>query len=273
MELRRSVWPAGGAVEMVEDNLEMRTYGRYLVGVFDVLGQSKKLQAIHSAASEQHRIDNLRSTVGAVIRTRQRFQEIFIGAPKYGGRASALPEPQRSEMLAAMSGEIVCWGVSDAIYVGVPLVDTRHRAACAGDVFATLLAAAAVWLTGLRENEPIRGGMEIGLGVDIEPGEIYGQALEAAYRLESQVAGRPRIVVGPGCVEYLNTLKQWNSAAEMAGRSLSVLRRDHDDNMIVDGLGPTVRSTFASMREFGEHFAEAHENVRANCRRFREAGD
>lgn len=265
------------------------TYGYYLIGVFDVLGQSKKLQMqtellLQAAPTERRQrvIENLRDTVGAVIRARQRFKTFFMGVRKHSGRAHSLPEPLRSEMLAALSSEIVCWGVSDAIYVGVSLANTRHLAARVGDVLATLLAAASMWLTGLRANEPIRGGIEISLGVDIEPGEIYGQALEAAYRLESQVAGRPRIVVGPGCVEYLNTVKRGGGssdeigrrfAASMADLSLSALRKDTDGNIIVDGLGPAVRETFAGAGDLGEHFSEAYSTVRANFHYYREAGD
>ena len=270
-----------------KDNREM-TYGYYLIGVFDVLGQSKKLQMqtellLQAAPTERRQrvVENLRGTVGAVIRARQLFKTFFIGARKHSGRANLLPEPLRSEMLAALSSEIVCWGVSDAIYVGVPLASKRPLAACVGDVSATLLAAASMWLTGLRANEPIRGGLEISWGVDIEPGEIYGQALEAAYRLESKVAGRPRIIVGPRCVEYLNAIKQGGSAndmgrrfaASMADLGLSALRKDTDGNIIVDGLGPAVRETFAGVPDLGEHFSEAHNNVRANCHHFREAGD
>ena len=270
-----------------DDNREM-TYGYYMIGVFDVLGQSKKLEMqtelLRQAAPTDRRqrvVANLRSTVGAVIRARKLFKAFFEGARKHSGRANLLPEPLRSEMLAALSSEIVYWGVSDAIYVGVPLASKRHLAACVGDVSATLLAAASMWLTGLRVNEPIRGGIEISWGVDIAPGEIYGQALEAAYRLESRVAGRPRIVVGPGCVEYLNTIRQVGSAddigrrfaARLADWGLSALREDADGNMRVDGLGSAVRDTFGGVPDLGEHFSEAYKNVRANCRHFRETGD
>lgn len=271
-----------------DDNRKM-TYGYYLVGVFDVLGQSKKLEMqtellLQAAPTERRQrvVANLRSTVGAVIRARQLFKTFFAGARKQSGRAKFLPEPLRSEMLAALSSEIVCWGVSDAIYVGVSLANKRHLAACVGDVYATLLAAASMWLTGLRVNEPIRGGIEISWAVDIAPEEIYGQALEAAYRLESRVAGRPRIVVGPGCVEYLNTIRQVGSsndnigrryAASLADSGISALREDTDGNMVVDGLGSAVRDTFGRVPDLSEHFSEAHNNVRANCRHFRETGD
>jgi len=59
----------------------------------------------------------------------------------------------------------------------------------------------------------------------------------------------------------------------MADLSLSALREDGDGNIIVDGLGPAVRETFAGVGDLGEHFSEAHNNVRANLLHYREAGD
>ena len=180
-----------------------------------------------------------------------------------------------------MSSNVMCWGVSDSIFVAVPLAWTRHPAAGVVDVFRSLMAAASMWLVGLSTNHPIRGGMEIGTGIDIEPGEIYGQALEAAYRLESQVARLPRVVVGPKCVEFLEAVKRSDNVSDagsrLAGSSadlcLSMLRQDADGNTIVDGLGRTLLDQSRDVPGLREQFSRAHENVRANCRRFRGAGD
>ena len=120
--------------------------------------------------------------------------------------------------------------------------------------------------------------MEVGTGIDIEPGEIYGQALEAAYRLESKVADRPRIVVGPNCVEFLRAVQRTEDASDVAsrlaansaGRCLSILREDTDGHTIVDGLGQGMLEQCPSLQDL---FPRAYDNVRANCRDFRDAGD
>ena len=149
------------------------TFGHYMIGVFDVLGQSRKLQEqaimplADDPAERQRVVANLKDTAGVVIGFRGLFRKFFEGAAQSTGRAYSLPEPQRSEMLAAMASNVLLWGVSDAIFVAVPLTWERHPAARAVDVFRSLLAASSMWLVGLSTNHPIRGGMEIGTGIDL----------------------------------------------------------------------------------------------------------
>ena len=251
------------------------------------VGQSKKLRE-HTGAllndnhvERQHIVDNIKSTAGVVNGFRNLFKTFFEAATQHTGRADFLPSPQRAEMLAAMTSNVLCWGVSDSIFTAVPLAWTRHPAAGVADVFRSLLAAGSMWLIGLSTNHPIRGGMEIGTGIDIEPGEIYGQALEAAYRLECTVAKLPRIVVGPECVEFLEAVKRSGNvsdvgsrfAASIADQCLLMLRLDTDGNTVVDGLGRTLLEQSWEVPDFRDRFSRAHENVRANCRQFIDDGD
>ncbi len=274
-----------GATTVSKD--EEATFGHYMIGVFDVLGQSRKLQdqiglpLSDDQVERQRIVANLKDTAGVVIGFRQLFRKFFESAAQPTGRADSLPGPQRAEMVAATASNVLCWGVSDAIFVAVPLAWTRHPAARVGDVFRSLLAAGSMWLVGLSTNHPIRGGMEIGTGIDIEPGEIYGQALEAAYRLESRVAGLPRIVVGPKCVEFLEAVRHGEDvaddgsrmAASIADLCLSMLWKDTDGYMIVDGLGQTMLEHSREAPYSPDQFSRAYNNVCTHCRDFRDAGN
>lgn len=267
---------------------EEATFGHYMIGVFDVLGQSRKLQEQTQVPLGADPVDlkrvvtNLKDTAGVVIGFRQLFRQFFEAAARSSGRAYSLPEPQRTEMLAAMTSNVVLWGVSDAIFVAVPLTWKRHPAARVVDVFRSLLAAGNMWLVGLSTNHPIRGGMEIGTGIDLEPGEIYGQGLEAAYHLESQVAGHPRIVVGPRCVEFLKTVKRNEGGAADVGAKLaaggadlclSMLREDRDGHIVVDGLSHTMLEQSQEVPDLREQFVRAYDNVRTQWRVFHDAGN
>lgn len=266
---------------------EEATFGHYMIGVFDALGQSRKLQAQtevplgNDEVERERLITNLKDTAGVVIGFRKLFRKFFEGATQSTGLADYLPEPHRTEMLAATASEVLLWGVSDAIFVAVPLARTRHPAARVGDVRRLLLAAGSTWLFGLSTGHPIRGGMEIGTGIDVERGEIYGQALEAAYHLESKVAELPRMVVGPECVAFLEAVKRNEAASDtssklaalIAGRCLSMLRRDPDGHVVVDGLGQTMRNEFGEVPNLHDQVLRAHENVRAYCRDFHDAGN
>lgn len=262
------------------------TFGYYMVGVFDVLGQSRKLRAQAGAlpcsdpAELQRLVANLQDTAGVVLGFRRGFRKFFVSAALPTGRTDVLPEPQRSEMLAAVDSRLLLWGVSDTVFVAAPVDLERHPAAVAGDVFHSLLAAATMWLAGLSTNNPVRGGMEIGTGIDVEHGEIYGQGLEAAYRLESQVALGPRIVVGPKCVGYLEDVRRGEStairhkmAANIAALCLSMLRRDADGCTVVDGLGQAMLHQSRDVPDLHDWFSQAHDNVRTQYRSFRAAGN
>lgn len=262
-------------------------FGHYMMGVFDVLGQSRKLEeqagiSLRDDPAERRRVlANLKDTAGVVLEFRRMFRMFFEAAARSAGRADSLPEPQRSEMRAAMASNVLLWGVSDSIFVAVPLAWDRHPAARVFDMYRSLLAAGSVWLAALSANHPIRGGMEIGTGIDIEPGEIYGQGLAAAYRLESRVAGYPRIVVGPTCMNFLDAVKRGADASDIGSRMaasvadlcLAMLREDADGHTVVDGLGETMLERSREVPDFREQFPRAYENVRTQHRHFRDTGN
>ena len=145
--------------------------GYYVIGVFDVLGQSRKLLRPMSFSPRTHveeRLvaDKLRETVIAVDRFRDLFQRQFDERRKaFDQDASLVPEPQRTAFRAALASNIVSWGMSDAFCVAVPLEagsGATGAMAAMADVRRLLEVAAATWLFSFAEGDPIRGGMEIG---------------------------------------------------------------------------------------------------------------
>ena len=248
------------------------------------MGQSNKLheqgelpliQVDGDPKKRQRLIDNLQSTVGVVLQYRRFFKETFKDVGAYTNRVDLVPYEQRSEILGAMATDIICWGASDSIYMAFSLAHTRHPAAAAGDLYRVFLTAASTWLIALAADHPIRGGIDVGLGMEIEPGEIYGQALEAAYHLESRVAEWPRVVVGQDCLRYLDTVKRyrgvnerWSWAANVADMCLSMLQRHDDGTINIDGLGGTMLEQNRELPTVRKLVLQAHENVRANYQRY-----
>ena len=45
-------------------------------------------------------------------------------------------------------------------------------------------------------GRPLRGGIDVGLGLEITADEVYGPALERAHYLESRLADYPCVLVG-----------------------------------------------------------------------------
>ena len=135
------------------------------------------------------------------------------------------------------------------------------------DVRRLLEAAAAAWLSSLADDIPIRGGVEIGTAAQIGENEVYGPALVKAYRLESKVAGGPRIVVGEQLVATLESAQPaadpdfWETA-ETAQYCRSLLRKDTDGQTILDVLDGSWLRPVGGRPRCHDLFAQARANAR-----------
>lgn len=58
-------------------------------------------------------------------------------------------------------------------------------------------------LMSLAKGSPIRGGIAIGSGIELDEGELFGPVVGRAHEAESQLAQYPRIVVHPSVAEYV----------------------------------------------------------------------
>lgn len=179
--------------------------GFYVIGVFDILGQSRKLRAPvdlppTTEVDEQAMAHSLKTTAGAVDRFRRLFQRQFTQRKQtFEDDAAEVPESQRATFRAALAPRILTWGMSDTQCVAVPLEagsGAIGAMAALADVRRSLQVVALTWLVSLAEGTPFRGGVELGYAVQMRENDIYGKALIDAYHLESRVAKWPRIAVG-----------------------------------------------------------------------------
>lgn len=164
----------------------------YVIGVFDMLGQKRKLNRpmtfppTTNAELQQTR-SNLQETAASV----RRFRELFQG--QLNERQNAfekyeehVPEAQHAQFRAALAPRIASWGFSDTYCVAIPLEAGFGAAglmATLANVCRLLDVAAETWLVSLGNNEPIRGGIEIGPATSIRENEVYGLALAEAHRI------------------------------------------------------------------------------------------
>ena len=212
--------------------------GYYVIGVFDILGQSRKLLQptsfpLTTADEEQRVVRNLTEAVAAVDRFRNLFQLSFHERQRaFEQYASEVPEPERAAFRSALASRILGWRMSDTYVVAIPLQagsGATGAMAAMADVRRSLEVAVAAWLLSLAAGDPIRGGMEIGTAAKMGENEVYGAALVHAYRLESKVAGGARIVVGQQLLETLQGASQdpdvnFRGAARFATDCCSMLR-------------------------------------------------
>ena len=103
------------------------------------------------------------------------------------------------------------WGMSDSVFVALPLSPSRDSIERLMDIHYVLLVTSWMWLTSLASGVPLRGGIDIGTAAPILPiEEVYGDALAKAHHLESKFAGWPRIALGDTLVSTLRAALRKN---------------------------------------------------------------
>jgi hypothetical protein len=212
-------------------------YGWHLIAFLDICGQREELRQLQMPKTEEEYLvvqETLKNTAGVVLSLRKLFRDYFESFTQ--GYPNLIAPEFR--------------GVSDSLIVSVPLKDndanvTLVRCYCA------LSSAATLMISSLASRHALRGGIELGVGIEISQGEIYGSASERAYLLESHEAVYPRILIGDELCTYLS-LGQLD-AEKAAGAGGQILRelirkmkelitKDADNRNILDYLGPGIVS-------------------------------
>lgn len=246
----RAYWPrCQGTTGATLSDFELR---HYLVAIVDVLGQRAQLRELRqlptSPIEEDAVLQTLRQTAGFVLALRKAFRELIEGYSEPTHLLLELPEAQRAELLELRRSEILVRGVSDSIVVSVPVRDDNDFCNSLNGVFGTLFGIAGMFLTSLAMGKAVRGGVDVGLALEISPGEIYGAALERAYKLEASVASSPRIVIGDELRRFLHAATTMPVAShgsriakEVASLCLHLIAQDVDGQHILDYMGKTFQ--------------------------------
>jgi hypothetical protein len=233
------------------------THGYWLVAFVDLLGQQEafmKTDYLPDREDPTKRdafMEAVKASVG-VVRRMRRILDTFRTA--LASNADAADSPLRDlppEGLTRAKGMLERrvnenrW--SDGVMLSCPLQPGEGHTVPILGVYDVLCTCAALMLVQLATGNPIRGGLDVGTGIDID-GELFGAALVKAYRLESTRAQHPRLVVGRGLVDYLKaSTRAPGSEIErqferrMATGVTGLIMQDEDDEWIVDYAGPKAR--------------------------------
>ena len=183
----------------------------YLIIFLDILGQRSILREINDLPTNDNEkeifLDKIRKTIGKVDKLRYAFQNYFDAANSNIIDADLVPAEHREEFISAQKSEAYYYGFSDSIIVAVPLMNNDENCTALNGVFSALVATCGIGFLGLASTITLRGGLDVGIGTQIEEQEIYGPALERAYYIESNLAEYPRFLVGKDLLNYLLGLK------------------------------------------------------------------
>ena len=252
-----------------ETDVGMR-FGDYIIGYFDVLGQSNRLLELPRNPEREDVMRHLRQTAGVILGIRECFEQYFTAEAEL---AVSLPSDERKLL---EDTRLVRWAFADTYIIAVALESDDQVSAVIFRIYRTMCAASLMWLVSLSTRHPVRGGIEIGLAADIGPAEVYGPALVEAHRLESRVAEYPRIMVGPRCVRFLQNVVSdmpLTGAGKLARTCLRLLREISDEHAMLDGLGAEFLSRVQNVEQIRETFRRAHQYVDARLRQARAERD
>ncbi len=233
----------------------------YVVAFIDILGQQEHLRALTDLPNKDDpaEMEKFRSTIkqtyGVVTNIQHSFQNFFNSFSKRKNNQAILREltpEQRRQYAELTSNPINFQRFSDSIVVFLSLRTDRFKLPTSG-IFGILGAAASSFLYGLAIGHPIRGGVDLGVAMEMSKGEIYGAALARAYALESKVAMYPRIVLGRKLIEYLQLTQMQNptdvyatAGKQMAQCCLDMVEKDDDGHFFLDYLGEGFKQHIAS---------------------------
>jgi len=257
----------------------------YVVALVDVLGQRSRLYELGSipqiAAQEAKVHEVLRETVGRVDKVRQAFKQVVM-THMQETRCSLPMTPEQQANLEQLNEfeQPRVQSFSDTIVFFAPVANSSQQLTIAA-VSAFLAACARVQLLMLGAHVPIRGAIDVGLGIDYWANEIYGPILVQVHKLEQTVAQLPRIVVGDGLLQYMRHAEAlWQGSGiaykfrcETVKLCRGMISNDMDGVNFVDFLGKTVRMVYSADTHFLEDAKIALEFVAREHERFVQARD
>src|SRR5437867_4433604 len=184
-----------------------RYFQFYLVAFIDVLGQKQAFEGVHrlpqSERDREQLVRALKETVAFVEAFREGFTSFFKNFSKSTEILKTIPPEKRGLFRKLRKTEINIRGFSDFVIAEVSLRGPDRAYIAVNSIGGVLAAAGSMMLVSLSLRHAIRGGIDVGLGIRLRSGEVYGPVLNHAYHLESTVAQHPRLVVGEGLLHYL----------------------------------------------------------------------
>ena len=253
-------------------------YRYYCVAFLDILNQRDMIRKIESLPDTEEEWQNfkkqVKSTIGTVYRFRKLFSDFFLAFSKQRFPPKDLDENHleiyRKIEKASRHFLPKIQSFSDTVIIFVPLSDDQ-RTVYSDGIFSTLLSISGTYIGLMASGAIFRGGIDIGIGLEIEPNEIYGPVVLKAYDLESKIAKYPRVVIGDELANFLQLMIQNSNDSDhskynkvIATKCSELMFEDGDGRYALDYLGiayrdfagPTVAKFINKAKEFVEYQIE-----------------
>jgi hypothetical protein len=261
-----------------KDNL----IGWHVVAFLDLLGQQDALRKVTALPNleRQEEVDAFKRKVIEFYEPLKALRKWFgdsIISYMDGGIKDRTSKEQ--EILQKFrSTPIFYRNLSDCVIVNIPLRDDIGKFPGRA-IFGILAASAITFISCISHKWAIRGGIDLGLAMELDGDEIYGPAIARAYALESKVAQYPRIVIGKELISYFKEMEKVIGNPDIsiddrvnAGvtiKSQELIAEDYDGQIIVDYLGVNIRNAFPHP----EIIHQAYKFIIEECVRHKKTGN
>ena len=257
------------------------SFGHHAVCVIDVLGQKDKLALwptfVSGGIPSPEFITAVKGTVGTVLGFRGHFLKYFEAAQRCSipDKIDALPDDARSMFHRIRYARVKVERFSDT-FVFSSAIPNEYGDVSVVPVANLVGACCMAMLVSLAARQPVRGGLTVGMGAELEDRSFYGPALARAHQLESEIAGYPRIVVCEEVLDLLNETQVYSSdrLVNQAMRAISLncrskLCQDVDGCWIVDFLGKSARDEFGGDNQLLDTVRLAYQFVSAQASNYK----
>lgn len=257
--------------------------GYHVVAFVDLMGQQELLRSLtklpDEGNEEEYRelVSNLKDTYGAVKTMRESLQKFITSFEKQSIKPEGLPKEKKALFRELTNNPIRVHQFSDFVLAFLSLRSDQGAKLPMRGIYGILGASALTQLVSLASGHPIRGGIDLGVNLDIKHNEIYGASLARAYALESHIANYPRVVVGTELRNYLIQASMQSTNDEiskissaMANSCLNMLAVDDDGYPFIDFLGEHFKDENEKLGFGNELVVKAYGFVLSSSAKFQE---
>ncbi len=263
----------------------------YLVASVDVLGQKeafKDMQAIPTDEESKKKFKKAHEETAVFIEAfREGFRNHFNTYSEDSESIVKVPEEKREKFEEIRKSLTIKYQFfSDSMLASIPLQTEKYQSNAINGVYGISGACGGMLLLSLSEKKAFRVGIDIGPGTELKDGDIYGPALERAYKLESEVAKYPRIVIGDEFLNYLLNLSHKTEqfpgqddedkeiCKRMADLCLKMMIKDLDGVLILDYLGEELwNKILKKIDSSKEIFGKAYDFIKKEYEKKRDSGE
>lgn len=268
-----------------DDGLKQNITARYYcVALLDILNQRQALSRWQDLPSDGTLNEEFKSLmvlslsqVWAVRKHARGLIDTFTKAAISEKDLADVPDKTRTLLREWTKSELEVQSFSDTTVWFAPMKKVAGEFATK-DIYGMLAGIAGVYLWSLANGIALRGAIEVGAGVDLFKGEIYGPCLSVVHHLESQEAGCPRVLIGPGLLRFLDQIVSngpdksplsYEQATKIREQLIAI--DEVDGRPVLDYLGKFTHDMIG--RDHAQLADKACKFVLGEASRFREKGD